>query len=254
MTDSSIDKYAAASVLASEVAERMLLRLEWVNLQPGVILDAGCGVGQSAALLTKRYPLAQILAMDSALSMLQYAKKKESPSIKWIGAQSEELPLPDHSVDLIFANLLLPWCADLQKIGYEWRRVLRPEGLLMFTTLGPDTLKEWPGTAAINRVDMHDIGDILTHIGWVDPVLDVEYIQMVYREKERLMDELKVTDMIAQDSPDVQLEKNENGVFPITYEIVYGHAWNSNLSIGYAPDEAGVAKIPLSHLRRKKQS
>lgn len=252
MTDNSVEKFAAASVLADEICERMITRLEWIHLRPKVILDAGCGIGTSTAMLKKHYADTHILAVDAALPLLKYAQH-QSQTMEWINAYSDHLPLPDHSVDLIFSNLLLPWTTDITKIMLEWRRVLRPNGLLMFTTFGPDTLKEWTGPKAVNLIDMHNIGDSLVQSGWLDPVLDVEYIEMVFREERRLIEELQITGMIAHEPARMQPPEESEKTYPITYEIVYGHAWNSNLSIGYIADQEGVAKIPLSHLRKRKR-
>ena len=254
MTLFTAAEYANASVLATEVAQRMLSRLDIVRLQPKVILDAGCTVGQGTALLKQYYPNAQVLAMESALPLLHYANEQQAAD--WVNAEAEQLPLKDHSVDLIFANLLLPWCDDAQKIFYEWRRVLRPEGLLMFSSLGPDTLQELRGKlfslTAPKFVDMHDVGDMLTQAGWMDPVMDIEYITMTYRESEKLIRELQVVGMIAHDEVPVQLEKNEANVYPITFEVVYGHAWGPGVAKGFKADDEGVARIPLAHLRRQR--
>jgi malonyl-CoA O-methyltransferase len=134
--------YAQAAVLAQAINAEMLARLEWVTLQPNIILDVGCGTGQGTQLLQQRYPEAQIIALDNAYPMLQFTKQQASSTVS-VCADAAQLPLVSHSVDLIFANLLLPWCADIASVLSEWRRVLRPEGLLMFSSLGPDTLAAW---------------------------------------------------------------------------------------------------------------
>lgn len=218
--------------LAREIGTPMIERLELVTLQPKLIANLGCETEYFAELLKKRYADAEIKNF----------------------AEDEILPFADHSVDLIFANLFLPWCKDLNKIFREWRRVLRPEGLLMFSSFGPDTLIELRENHAneilINLVDMHNLGDELTHARFADPVMDVEYLNVTYRELKTLMQELQATNMLLSDVTEVQLTPNDKNVFSLTYEIVYGHAWGPDPGVDHVADEEGVVRIPLSHLRR----
>lgn len=234
MTEFNFEEFFEASVLVREVAERMYSRLEIVTLQPKVILIVENKAGNSEALLKQRYPEAQIVAIEKLQDLAA---------------------LQNESVDLIFANLILPFSQDLKKTLYEWRRVLRHEGLLMFTSFGPDTLKELNGKIANIPAptwhDMHNVGDELIQTGWLDPVMDMEYIEVTYRDSERLIHDLLVMQMITQTFDSTQLERNKEGVFSISYEVVYGHAWAPGMSAGFASDEEGVARIPLSHLRRK---
>lgn len=254
--------YAAAAVLANEVAEQMLSRLEWVTLQPKVIVDVGCGVGSSAALLRKRYPAAQVIALDIAYPMLQYAKQQEECSLDWVNADTCELPFRDHSVDFVFANMVLPWVGNIEKLLREWRRVLRPDGLLMFSGLGPDTLLTWRDALADitvpDLIDMHEIGDALTRCKFADPVLDVDYFTLTYRQIEVLYQELNASGMLfAIDQDETLLEKGlekrmPNGLWSTTYEVVYGHAFGPHDLVDHVADEMGIVRIPLSHLRRRR--
>ena len=239
-------EYAEVSVLARLVGENLISRLELVTLQPKVILDVGCGTGYCTTLLEQYYPEAKVIAIDDTLSMLQYMQNTENR----VCAETLRLPLSNHSVDLIFANLLLPWCGDWSEIFKEWRRVLRPEGLLIFSCLGLDTLKELTENMLIIK-DMHELGDALVHAKFSDPVMDMEYLTFTYREYKKLCDELRINGMIPANS-DLQIEKNANDVFAITYEIIYGHTWGPNEMVDYTADEAGVVKIPLSFLRHRR--
>lgn len=126
--------------------------------------------------------------------------------------------ITDHCVDLIFANLVLPTQANLEQCIVEWRRLLKPGGLLMFSSLGPDTLKAWrdhyqqPYLPTLT--DMHDVGDALLQLGLGDPVLDVDYLTLSYRDADRFHEELSI-----------KAHPGENGEIRAVYEVVYGHAW-----------------------------
>jgi malonyl-CoA O-methyltransferase len=243
------EKYAKIAVLAHEVAINMLSRLDFVTLKPTRILDIDCRVGVCTSLLKKRYPDAQIVAMDPSLAMLTHAQKtQEQDFANWMCATAANLPIRSHGFDLIVANLVIPWCSDVKQLLREWHRVLRPEGLLMFTSLGPDTLMELDDhrVSLPHFTDMHDLGDGLIQAGFSDPVLDVEHFTLKYRQWEQLLHELQVTDMIHS----LPL-KNENQPLSLTYEVIYGQAFGSMLSSEYNSDEDGIVKIPLSHLRKR---
>lgn len=250
--------FAECSVLAKECAQQMLDRLSFINLQPAVIVDVGSGVGAWISLLKECYPQAQVIGVEANTDFLQYAKSLSSHS-EWICANPMTLPLIDHSVDLIFANLVLPGCPSLEKCLQEWLRVLRPEGLLMFSSLGPDTLQAWRDTFTPLQwphfLDMHDVGDALKQNLFVDPVLDLEYVTLTYHSIEKLLDELQITGMLHHpESEQIESAKKiapaHTGLYSTVYEIVYGHAF-APISLEFRADEAGMVKIPLSHLRRR---
>ena len=244
------DNYDAAAVLQQEIGRRVLERLQWVKLQPKDILDLGCGTGAQADDLLRRYPKARLYALDFALPMLRLASRRG----RWlrrprcICADMEQLPLAADSMDLIHSNLAFQWSAQPGQLFAECLRVLRPGGLLSFTSFGPDTLKEL--RAAWRQVDerahvspfidMHDLGDLLVQTGWAAPVMDVEYLSLTYAQVDDLMRDLKsigAHNASTQRSPGLTGKGRmqamrqayeafrQNGVLPATYEIVYGHAW-----------------------------
>lgn len=211
------------NVLARETAEQMIFRLSLVAMQPVRILAIG---DFAETLLKERYPSAEMI---------------------------HSTHVPDHSIDLVFANLVLPWCQDKEMVLREWQRVLRKEGLLMMTSFGPDTLWEVHERDALlpSCVDMHNIGDELAQTGFADPVLDVEYFTLTYREHQQLLHELYLTHMIASEQAALTIEKNKEGILALTYEVIYGHAWGTGRQLGYNADEMGTVKIPLAALRRR---
>jgi malonyl-CoA O-methyltransferase len=175
-------------------------------------------------------------------------------------ADGAALPFPDQSVDLVFANLILPWVSDVESMLREWRRVLRPDGLLVFTSLGPDTLQAWRiylGDYTIpNFSDMHEIGDMLTRARFSDPVMDVEYYTLTYSEPSTLLSELQASGMLVAHSrldliENAEVPRTEKGRLALTYEVVYGHAWGPEANVDHVADEFGTVRIPLAHLRRR---
>ncbi|MDO9312322.1 MAG: malonyl-ACP O-methyltransferase BioC, partial [Nitrosomonas sp.] len=186
------NSYDQAAVLQREISNRMLSRLEYIKYQPDVILDAGSGTGYGSQQLAKRYPNSQLIAMDIAWAMLSHAR----PNTVWwqrllpllqqrayyVCADVEQIPIKNESVSMIWSNLALQWCNDLEHTFAEMHRILRTDGLVMFSTFGPDTLKELRQSFAqvdafshVNRfIDMHDIGDLLVHNGFSTPVMDME--------------------------------------------------------------------------------
>jgi malonyl-CoA O-methyltransferase len=262
--------YDSVAVLQREMADRMLERLDYVRLNPQLVLDLGVGTGYAIEGLQKRFPTTEILALDFALGMLLQAQRRGSgtESPRCLCADAEALPLADASVELVFSNATFQWCNDIQGTFSECLRVLRPGGLLMFTTFGPDTLWElrdaWALADGHSHVspflDMHHIGDALVQTGFADPVMDVERLTLTYEKVPDLMRDLKVLGAhnSTSDRPRgltgkgrlaavkrVYEAHRRDGRLPASYEVVHGHAW--------APEqrqlEGGVA-IPVSALRR----
>ena len=249
--EQAADTYDASAALQQEIGSRLLERMDMVRLQPARILDLGAGTGFFTAALMQRYPEAEVLALDLAMNMLCHARQRDTaaPQLHCVCADGERLPFADDSFDFIFSNLMLQWCMELEPVFTELRRVLAPGGLLMFTTLGPDTLRElrasWSAVDGLTHVnmfpDMHDVGDALLGTRGAEPVMDVERITVTYRELHTLMEELKhigahnVTagrprGLTGRHRFGRMAEAYEtfrrDGVLPASYEVVYGHAWS----------------------------
>ncbi len=249
--EKSADSYDAAAVLQREIAKRMGERLDYIKLQPNVVLDAGCGTGFITKDLLKRYPKSQILALDLALNMTRKTKEQGGwlRKPKLICGDAEQLPLKMESVDLVVSNLMIQWSNDLSKMFLGFHSVLAPNGLLLFSTFGPDTLKEmresWatvdstPHTSAF--VDMHEIGDALLKAGFINPVTDMELITMTYSNVRQLMKDIKdigASNTNSERSKGLmgkqklkdfeqayEVFKTDEGLYPASWEIIYGHAW-----------------------------
>ena len=254
--------YDRAAVLPQEVCTRALERLDLVKLDPVAIIDAGCGTGFAAQALHKRYPRATLVALDIVPAMLHASRSRIPNWKKWIGSSrevfvcgdNERLPIRSACVDMLWSNLAFQWAGDLTMVFAECQRVLRPGGLLMFTTFGPDTLKELrtasdgDGKIHVNRfIDMHDIGDMMIGAGFADPVMDMEYLTLTYADVRTLMRELKaigahnvalgrnrgLTGRGAHEELERRYEVyRRDGRLPATFEVIYGHAWKPQPRLG----------------------
>lgn len=248
--DRAADTYEQAAVLQNEVCKRLLEKLDIVKIKPVFILDAGAGTGFAIPALFKRYKKAQLVALDLSENMLQKSSQHGSflRSPQLVCADIENLPFADNVFDLVFSSLSLQWCSDLNAALMEAKRVLKPGGLLVFSTFGPDTLKElrscWAkvdNASHVNQfVDMHDIGDALLFDGFAEPVMEAEVLTVTYNTVDEIMFDLKAigANVIAQRSRTglggksalQKLRKNyeqfrKNNLLPASYEIIYGHAW-----------------------------
>ncbi len=266
--------YDQLALLQNEIAHRLIERLEYIKLQPQIIIELGTATGYCSQLIQQKYPDAEIISLDLSIEMLRIARKKSLKQISLICADAYRLPLRDNSADLIISNLMLPWCDELVLLFQECHRVLKSEKLLMFTTLGPDTLKElrlsWAAVDDYPHVnsfiDMHDIGDALVTSQFLDPVMDVENIQLIYPRAELILQDLKMMGSqnlhynkrrsllgkIKLKEFLAEYEKNQKASdqFPVTCEIIYGHAWSAHVHDGLSADHAGNVSIPLAHLKR----
>ncbi len=261
--DRAAATYDQAAVLQREICTRALERLDLVKLDPGLIVDAGSGTGFGARALSRRYPRALVLELDLADAMVRTARELRPWWRRWLGhrremfvcGDNERMPIRDGAAGMVWSNLAFQWSDDLPGVFAECRRVLRAEGLLTFTTFGPDTLKELrqafppePGTVHVNRfLDMHDVGDMLVHAGFANPVMDMEALTLTYESVEQLMRELKALGAhniavgrgrgLTGRGTLQQLKQRyesyrRDGRLPATFEVIYGHAWKPQPRVG----------------------
>lgn len=289
--------YDEAAVLQKQVASHLDERLDLMTIQPKVILDLGAGTGILTQKITARYPKAQVYGVDLAFSMLQMAQqntqvapngllKKMAHRLKpkttqFINADAYQLPFADGSVDLLVSNLMIQWCDDLDAVFKEFRRVLRQEGVIIFTTFGPDTLKElrqaWSQTEPteptehVNTfIDMHDIGDALIRNGFGQPVMDVETFTLTYEKPIGVLKDLKAIGatnanqqrpkgLMGKHRFTQMLEhyesfraKRADNKIPASYEVVHGHAWAAEeVMKGPNRDRSGLVEISLDQFTKQ---
>ncbi len=263
-------RVAAADFLLREVAQRMHERLDLLRVTPQCLLDAGAGASQDALLLQARYPQAQVLACDLSPQQLVAGRdtaaqgRQAAQSVlgrvfgRWLGAREQDsvlrlaadyasLPLPAQQLDMLWSNLALHWHPRPPQVFAEWRRVLRTDGVLMFSSFGPDTLRQLRDAfAAAGRgssrvlpfVDMHDLGDMLLEAGFANPVIDMEVLTLTWQDSARLLADVRalggnpradrargLTGRRAWHAMLEALPKNADGHYQMNIEVVYGHAF-----------------------------
>jgi malonyl-CoA O-methyltransferase len=249
--------YDSHNVLQCEIGLRLLKHLDPIRLEPSRVVDIGCGTGIFFAQLAKRFPASAMVGVDIAAPMLERAKARtpwwkrlagaKPPAL--VAADAERLPIAGGCADLVFSNLALQWCRP-EAVFAEASRVLRPGGLMLFSSFGPDTLKELRAAFAavdgyqhVNTfVDMHDLGDALVHAGFADPVMEMEMITLEYACVEAVARDLKaIGARNALPGRPRGLASRErwrkvvagyerhrrSGVLPASYEVIYGHAWKT---------------------------
>jgi malonyl-CoA O-methyltransferase len=251
---SASQSYEQAAVLQREVCNRLLERLADIGKPAQRILDVGAGTGTSVRALQQHYPDAECVAVDFAHTMLLELKHHDDlirrPQL--VCADAASLPFAASVFDLVFSSLTFQWCDDPAVVFNEVKRVLAPQGLLLFATLGPDTLYELRNSWAeaddavhVNAfLDMHHIGDLLLHAGFTNPVVDVERITLTHHDVKVLLRDLKALGantvigerrrgLTGRHRMQAMLKAYEQfrtagGDFPATFEVVYGLAWQSD--------------------------
>ncbi|HJW46387.1 MAG TPA: malonyl-ACP O-methyltransferase BioC [Lysobacter sp.] len=283
--------YDDAAALQREVAARLLDSLDYYDERaqraaadgnprtPGVVLDVGCGPGHAAVAMQKRWPKAQVYALDLALPMLRETRHnaggwrpfKQRPQV--VCADARALPLADGCIDVLFSNLCLQWIEDLPAVFAGFRRVLKPDGLMVLSTFGPDTL--WELRDAFAHADsaphvspfasIAQFGDALIAAGFKDPVLDRDEFRLQHATLAELMRELRTlgaTNALttrrrsltgrARFARAAQAYEalRHDGKLPATWEVITAHAWGPQpgtpIRVGGVDEVAvPVAQIPI---------
>jgi len=274
---SSYDRFA---VLQREVESRLLERIEFQRYEPGIILDLGCGTGSASRSLAARFQQAGVIALDWAPAMLAKVGARDGidpvsqDGVVRLCANMHALPLAARSVDLVFSNLALQWSYDLPAVFREFRRIMKPDAMLVFTCFGPDTLYElkqaWRAVDELPHVndypDMHDIGDELLAAGYREPVMDAERLTMEYPDVMSLMREIKgigAHNVASQRAPGMtgktslkamlnayeQFSRDDR--YPASYEVVYGIAFAPADGQPVKTADGDVATFSIDALRTR---
>ena len=274
--------YHAAAVLQQEVARRLLESLDYLEeRQPQVVLDVGSGPAHSTAAMKKRWPKAQVVALDLALPMLRQARRQAGwwKPFNRVCADARALPLAEGSVDVIFSNLCLQWVEDLPAVFAGFRRVLRPGGLMLCSSFGPETLAELREAFAQADASPHvspfasiaQFGDALLSAGFRDPVVDRDLFNLTYPDLPALMRELRAigaTNAMASRRRSLtgrarfaaaaaayEPLRDGQGRLPSSWEVIYAQAWATAPGMPIREGGHEVAAVPLAQIpiRRRPQ-
>ena len=243
----AVNTYHQGDALEAELRNRLLERVSWLKLEPRLIMDAMSATGQLADQMRDVFPGATIIAADPAWSMSHYVASHH-PGILPFTCDPGALPLAEGTIDLLTANLALLWAHEPNRLLAEWARALKPDGVLLCTTFGPDSFKElravWIalGGAPLQAgfPDMHHLGDAMLAHGLRDPVIHTERLVFLYDTAERLWADLTSPGLSALLAPARsaglhhsmilrQLRQEvahsaRDGGFSLTIEAVFGYA------------------------------
>jgi len=242
-------QYDEHAFLQKEIAGRLDAKLEVISGKSNVILDLGAGTGLLSKQLFKRFPESQLVCLDFAHQSLAHNLTNNK-----ICADANNLPLADNSVDMVISSLMMQWCPDLKQLFSEIHRVLKNDGLILFSTFGPDTLKELKKSWSVvdnethvnTFTDMHDIGDQMLGAGFQSPVMEMEKLTLTYQTVTDLLRDLKVIgaqtvsarskSLMGKDKFQLMIKMydsyRKDGKLPATYEVIYGHAWKRVNKLG----------------------
>ena len=270
--------YAEVAVLQREVESRLLEQLEVLGeTRPLRVLDVGSGPGRASGAMKGRWPKSQVIALDLALPMLRQVGKHTRfwRPVQRVCADAAQLPIAEASVDLLFSSLCLQWVHDLPAALAEFRRVLRPDGLLLFSTFGPDTLVELREAylAAGERhpplspfAAIQQVGDALLAAGFRNPVVERDEFTLTYPDAMALLRELRA---IGAGDARVQRPRGlggrarqramiaayerlrEDGRLPSTWEVITAMAWSPGPGAPRREGAVDIASFPADRIPRR---
>jgi malonyl-CoA O-methyltransferase len=277
-----------AQFLYGEVANRMLDRLRYIRIAPTALLDAGCGAGTSLPLLGQRYPEADYTGIDNCPPLLHIARTRHgrgrlagmlgrlkgqtTAAPRFVQADMAATGLPAETFGLVWSNMALHWHAEPHAVLAEWRRILQVQGLVMFSCLGPGSMRQLRQavtdaglqTATPSFVDMHDFGDLLIENGFADPVMDQETLTLTYQTPDRLLEDVRALGgnpardrRAALTTPAwrarlcdaLEAQRGQDGKIALSVEVAYGHAWRAATRHS-APGETRLSVSAIGGRRR----
>jgi malonyl-CoA O-methyltransferase len=271
--DRAAARFGDADFVHRTAAEGLLHRVLPMTVRPQLVADLGSARGAGSKRLAHHFNKARVLSIDLSAQMLKSAKRSRGwfSKVRELQADATKLPLATGSVDLVFANMLLPWINEPTAFLDEVARVLRVDGVFMFSTLGPDSLAEirsaWSrvddGLHVHHFPDMHNLGDAVMRAGLSDPVLDIDHLSVTYRDLATLFAELAAAgarntlrerrrtlsgkDRIARFREQL-MPQPDGGIIELKLELVFGHAFGKGppgppADILLSPEDIGRRRI-----------
>lgn len=239
----SAPENSEVALIGRLAAQALTERLQVMLVNPAVVLDLGCGLGSDLSELQKLFPQAMVYGIDISLESLREIPVLVS-STNVIAADAAVLPCAARSVDIIYSNLLIPWSVAPRNLLQEWRRVLKPGGLVIFSCFGSDSFQEWRELASLevmpSIVDMHTVGDVLLDVGFSMPVVETDILSFEYSTQHKIKQEMYACHVLPrQVLTDLPLE--------LTVEIVYAHAWCPE-QVTFSANHQGDIVIPINRL------
>jgi len=267
-------RYEQHAALEQEVCTRLLERTVFNLSSPLQILDLGCGTGTGSVQLKRTFRKAQVVGMDTSLAMLSQVRRKSSMlrPLKAVYGDIGALPFAARSADMVFSNLASYWCPEPMAMFAEFRRVLRPDGMLLFSTFGPATMNElgeaWAGVDEEVELpvfpDLLEIGNALVAAGFREPVMDREMITLNYPQLDALFDELEATGTsllvhgwerwktARMELKQAYAPMLRDGKYPLSFEVVYGTAFGPRDGQPMKTPGGDVATFSVDSLRRSR--
>lgn len=211
-----VETYSNAAFIEQEIATRLLAKFPDLNISPQRILDLGCATGQQTSQISKLFPAADVIGLDIAYDMVKFASNKNKGT--YVCTNAINTPFANQIFDVVFANCIFPYIPDINLLALELKRILKPNGVLLFTSYGPDSFAPIQ-VHSHNYIDMHDLGDILHNVQFY-PVLEMEKLYFTYNSLNDLTDDL------IQSGHTISFDEQYMQSLCITTEVIYGTAWN----------------------------
>ncbi len=253
--DRHASTYDLYSSLQNNISDKLFKKLDLIQINPNLILDLGCGTGRNGRMMKEKYQNIKIINYDFSVNMLKEAKKNQYKMLNnksnFVCGDIEKLAFSENTFDVIWSTSSLQWCNNLSDTFNKAKVILKPGGLFIFSTFGPNTLFELRNiTKKIsnyqktnNFLDAFSIREKLINEGFVDPVIDSEEFCLAYKDINKLfLDLRKIGATSGFKKRNIGLsgksflkliidgykEYSYDGIFPATYEALYGYAWNTN--------------------------
>jgi len=264
--DRAAKTYDEFAVLQHQIIDNLVDRLEFVKIDPKLIMDLGSGTCRAGQLLQRKYKKTKIINLDFSENMLLQGQIKNKNFLQWVRRKKdmyicsdfEKLPFAKNIFDMVWSSSSIQWASDIDQLLKGVFNALKPGGLFILSSFGPETLVElnqiskkiFNKSTTSHFIDMHDLGDLLLNLGFQNPVLDREIFVMTYQHPSDLFKDLKRIGATSGNMDDFKgmksrgyLEKiineysnyKKDNLYPASYEVIYAHAWKPDITESLKP-------------------